>query len=278
MGELPTPPNHTSLHHELLLQTRIDRDAHSPSLALPSRSPTPRLSFERRSDSRTPPPSSPPHSKEADVKPEPAAPAPAGPGDGLRRGRNPNRLVVDEATNDDNSVVSLSNDKMNELSLFRGDTVMIKGKKSKETICIVLADDTVENGSVRMNKVRVGVLCVESRRPGGGQQAEMACGSVRGLETSDEKCCGASGVPPAPVGTRRRWHGGSVAERTWGATSAARPRGHLLGGRGASGKGKEEKSLILLPCVCSCHAAPSQDTDTGVGARTRRDGVLGLER
>ena len=89
------------------------------------------------------------------AEPEGAAAAPAAPAmaEGTRRGRNPNRLVVDEATNDDNSVVSLSNDKMNELSLFRGDTVMIKGKKSKETICIVLADDTVDTGSVRMNKV-----------------------------------------------------------------------------------------------------------------------------
>ena len=69
------------------------------------------------------------------------------------KSRNPSRLVVDEATNDDNSVIALSQEKMDELQLFRGDTVMIKGKKSKETICIVLADETVDNGSVRMNKV-----------------------------------------------------------------------------------------------------------------------------
>ena len=42
---------------------------------------------------------------------------------------------------------------MEELQLFRGDTVLLKGKKSKDTVCIVLADDETEDGSIRMNKV-----------------------------------------------------------------------------------------------------------------------------
>eukprot|EP00418_Pyrodinium_bahamense_P027549 CAMPEP_0179132328 /NCGR_PEP_ID=MMETSP0796-20121207/62890_1 /TAXON_ID=73915 /ORGANISM="Pyrodinium bahamense, Strain pbaha01" /LENGTH=53 /DNA_ID=CAMNT_0020831269 /DNA_START=8 /DNA_END=165 /DNA_ORIENTATION=- len=44
----------------------------------------------------------------------PAA-APAGP----KKKRSPNRLVVEEALNDDNSVISLSQAKMEELNLFR---------------------------------------------------------------------------------------------------------------------------------------------------------------
>ena len=80
---------------------------------------------------------------DADKKPE----------EGGGKKRSPNRLVVDEATNDDNSVVALSAAKMEELELFRGDTVEIKGKKSKETVCIVLADDACDDGSIRMNKV-----------------------------------------------------------------------------------------------------------------------------
>ena len=36
--------------------------------------------------------------------------------------KNPNRLMVDEATNDDNSVVALNLATMEELQLFRGDT------------------------------------------------------------------------------------------------------------------------------------------------------------
>ena len=70
----------------------------------------------------------------------------------------PNRLYVDDATNDDNSVVCLSPAKMEELSLFRGDTIILKGKKSKDTVCIVLSDDNTEDGNIRMNKVRVGGL------------------------------------------------------------------------------------------------------------------------
>ena len=69
--------------------------------------------------------------------------------------RSPNRLVVDETTSDDNSVVILSTAKMEELQLFRGDTVSIKGKKGKETVCIVLASesDECEDTNIRMNKV-----------------------------------------------------------------------------------------------------------------------------
>lgn len=42
---------------------------------------------------------------------------------------------------------------METLGLFRGDTVQIKGKKRKDTICIVLADDNTEDTRVRMNRV-----------------------------------------------------------------------------------------------------------------------------
>jgi len=65
----------------------------------------------------------------------------------------PNRLVVDEATNDDNSVVSLSPAKMEELQLFRGDTILLKGKKGHDTVCIVLSDEETVDANIRMNKV-----------------------------------------------------------------------------------------------------------------------------
>ncbi len=60
---------------------------------------------------------------------------------------------ADEAINDDNSVVALNLQKMDELQLFRGDTVLLKGKKRKDTVCIVLADESCEEGKIRMNKV-----------------------------------------------------------------------------------------------------------------------------
>ena len=62
------------------------------------------------------------------------------------------QLIVVEPTNDDNSVVSLNLAKMEELQLCRGDTVMIKGNRCKDTICIVLADDTCDAGKIRMNE------------------------------------------------------------------------------------------------------------------------------
>ena len=71
----------------------------------------------------------------------------------MNKKRSPNRLLVDEATNDDNSVIALSTAKMEELQLFRGDTVLIKGKKGHETVCIVLTDETCDDANVRMNKV-----------------------------------------------------------------------------------------------------------------------------
>lgn len=44
----------------------------------------------------------------------------------LERKKSPNRLVVDDATNDDNSVVALNVKTMETLQLFRGDTVLLK--------------------------------------------------------------------------------------------------------------------------------------------------------
>lgn len=71
----------------------------------------------------------------------------------LERKKAPNRLIVDDAVNDDNSVVALNLETMEKLDLFRGDTVLLKGKKRKDTVCIVLADETCEEAKIRMNKV-----------------------------------------------------------------------------------------------------------------------------
>ncbi len=44
----------------------------------------------------------------------------------LERKKAANRLYVDEAVNDDNSVVALNPATMDTLQLFRGDTVLLK--------------------------------------------------------------------------------------------------------------------------------------------------------
>merc|ERR1712023_98576 len=42
---------------------------------------------------------------------------------------------------------------MDELQLFRGDTILLKGKKGHDTVCIVLSDEETQDANVRMNKV-----------------------------------------------------------------------------------------------------------------------------
>ncbi|KHC67689.1 cell division control protein 48 [Candida albicans P75010] len=70
----------------------------------------------------------------------------------LRRKKKDNALVVDDATNDDNSVITMSSNTMELLQLFRGDTVLVKGKKRKDTVLIVLADDDMPDGVARVNR------------------------------------------------------------------------------------------------------------------------------
>ncbi|KAI3907791.1 hypothetical protein MKW92_045922 [Papaver armeniacum] len=71
----------------------------------------------------------------------------------LERKKAANRLIVDESIEDDNSMVSMHPETMEKLQLFRGDTIMLKGKKRKDTVCIVMADDTCEEPKIRLNKV-----------------------------------------------------------------------------------------------------------------------------
>lgn len=60
---------------------------------------------------------------------------------------------VTDAINDDNSIIALSNATMDTLQLFRGDTVLVRGKKRKDTVLVVLGDDELDDGSCRLNRV-----------------------------------------------------------------------------------------------------------------------------
>jgi len=74
----------------------------------------------------------------------------------LERKKAPYKLIVEDATNDDNSVVMITASKMEELKIFKGDTVLLKGKKRKDTICLALTPeegDELDDGKIRMNKV-----------------------------------------------------------------------------------------------------------------------------
>ncbi|CDJ46587.1 cell division protein 48, putative [Eimeria brunetti] len=67
--------------------------------------------------------------------------------------RSPHRLVVEEAINEDNSVVALNPARMETLEIFRGDTVLLRGKMRHDTVCVVLADQDLDEGKIRLNKV-----------------------------------------------------------------------------------------------------------------------------
>ncbi|KAI3660652.1 hypothetical protein MP638_004644 [Amoeboaphelidium occidentale] len=71
----------------------------------------------------------------------------------LKKKQAPNKLIVDEATNDDNSVCTMSTAVMEKLELFRGDTVLLKGKKRRDTVLIALAEDNMDDTKIRLNKV-----------------------------------------------------------------------------------------------------------------------------
>lgn len=78
----------------------------------------------------------------------------------LRRKKRNNALLVDDSTGDDNSVITMSTATMELLELFRGDTVIVKGKKRRDTVLIVLADDDMEDGVARINRCVRGNLRV----------------------------------------------------------------------------------------------------------------------
>jgi transitional endoplasmic reticulum ATPase len=73
----------------------------------------------------------------------------------LNSKKAPNKLIVEEAINDDNSTVYLTAAKLNELALFKGDPIILTGKRRKQTIVIALqeAGNGLDDGKIRMNKV-----------------------------------------------------------------------------------------------------------------------------
>src|SRR3989338_7668174 len=71
----------------------------------------------------------------------------------LQLRKRPNRLIVDDASTNDNSIITLHPDKIDELELFNRDNVLLRGKKLRQTVCIVLPDDDCPVDSIRMNKV-----------------------------------------------------------------------------------------------------------------------------
>jgi len=67
-----------------------------------------------------------------------------------------NRLIVEETlkkNENENSAVYLNSNVVDQLKLFRGDTVLIKGKRKKDTVSIIMTDDSCEDNKIRLNEV-----------------------------------------------------------------------------------------------------------------------------
>ena len=65
----------------------------------------------------------------------------------------PNVLLADEISHDDESLVIISGSKLSELGLFGGDTVLLSGKKRKDTIAIVGSDDEYSENKIQLSKM-----------------------------------------------------------------------------------------------------------------------------
>jgi transitional endoplasmic reticulum ATPase len=65
---------------------------------------------------------------------------------------SPNRLVWKEPTSKDNSIVGINPTRMEQIGLFNGDTVLLKGRRSRETVCVVVPDATIKEEETRLPK------------------------------------------------------------------------------------------------------------------------------
>ncbi|CAL4946447.1 unnamed protein product [Urochloa decumbens] len=72
----------------------------------------------------------------------------------MTKKRAANRLVVEAATAlDDSSICNMHPATMEELSIYRGDIVLLKGKRRRGTVCMALPDEECGESKIRINKV-----------------------------------------------------------------------------------------------------------------------------
>jgi len=80
------------------------------------------------------------------------------------RNKGPNKLVCEQIPHDidDNSICVMTQAKMDELKIYTGETVVLRGKKRRETVLTVIKseDETQADGEIRTNKcARNNVRC-----------------------------------------------------------------------------------------------------------------------
>lgn len=71
----------------------------------------------------------------------------------LKKKAAPNKLIVDERSNfDESSACLISSALLDTLGLFKGDAVFLRGKKRKETVVMVLVDDDLEDNKIVLDR------------------------------------------------------------------------------------------------------------------------------
>ena len=77
--------------------------------------------------------------------------------------KHPHRLIAEEGVgvSEDANVIQLTQKKMDELKIFKSETILLKGKKGKETICYCLPDNS---GLLNDDKIRIGKVARNNLR------------------------------------------------------------------------------------------------------------------
>ncbi|CAL5012304.1 unnamed protein product [Urochloa decumbens] len=73
----------------------------------------------------------------------------------LERKKAPNRLLADDGEGSvplDNSTVALSPTAIEQLGIYKGDLVLLRGKRRRETVCYAVADPSCPEGRVRLGR------------------------------------------------------------------------------------------------------------------------------
>ncbi|CAL5002242.1 unnamed protein product [Urochloa decumbens] len=73
----------------------------------------------------------------------------------LERKKAPNRLLADDGEGSvplDNSTVALSPTSIEQLGIYKGDLVLLRGKRRRETVCYAVADPSCPEGRVRLGR------------------------------------------------------------------------------------------------------------------------------
>lgn len=78
----------------------------------------------------------------------------------MEKKKAPHKLTVEEAKNDDNSIIEMTQAKMDELKIFKGDTVLIKGKPPSYFVQFIHLTNLIQKSNFSIGKKRKDTVCI----------------------------------------------------------------------------------------------------------------------